>query len=86
MKNGDRVLAAAMAAVMAAGLTACGGGKAPGDHCGGPRGGEGRDEAQAAEETTAAPLQRMALRSTLSRDPTEITFSWWGGDSRHEAT
>ena len=85
MKKWNRVLAAAMAAVMAAGLTACGGGKAPETTAAATEAAKAETEAQAAEETTAAPAAAEGL-AVNTTDPIEITFSWWGGDSRHEAT
>ena len=84
MKKWNRVLAAAMAAVMAAGLTACGGGKAPETTAAATEAAKAETEAQAAEETTAAPAAAEGL-AVNTTDPIEITFSWWGGDSRHEA-
>ena len=85
MKKWNRVLAAAMAAVMAAGLTACGGGKAPETTSAATEAAKAETEAQAAAETTAAPAAAEGL-AVNTTDPIEITFSWWGGDSRHEAT
>ncbi len=63
MKIAKKAVSVALAAAMAASLTACGGGtQAP-------------DAKEAAGEQAAAGDEEVTLR-----------FSWWGGDSRHEAT
>lgn len=41
--------------------------------------------AEAAPETTAAPAEAEGLEVNTT-DPITITFSWWGGDARHDAT
>ncbi|WP_333652024.1 ABC transporter substrate-binding protein [Lacrimispora sp.] len=63
--------AMSLAAVMAMSLTACGGGGSTG----------GATTAAATDGTTAA-----AGETTASGEQVELTFSWWGGDSRHAAT
>ncbi|WP_367566576.1 ABC transporter substrate-binding protein [Lacrimispora sp.] len=63
--------AMSLAAVMAMSLTACGGGG----------GSTSQTTAAASDGTTAA-----AGETAASGEPVELTFSWWGGDSRHAAT
>ena len=62
-----------MAVVTAASLTACGGGSTA-----------ATTAAPAADATTAAA--GAAGEAASSDEPVELKFSWWGGDSRHEAT
>ncbi len=64
--------AMSLAAVMAMSLAACGGGKSAS---------ETTSAAASSESTTAA-----AAGETASGEQVELTFSWWGGDSRHAAT
>lgn len=64
-RNMKRVTALALAGVMAASLTACGGGAGSGTSSG-----KGNDAAEGSADGGDVTLR----------------FSWWGGDSRHEAT
>ena len=41
---------------------------------------------EAAADTTAAAESSAAGDAADSQEPVELKFSWWGGDSRHEAT
>lgn len=69
-KSMKKAVALTMAAVTAASLTACGGG----------------DKAAAPAETKAADAAAPAGDAAASDEKVELTFSWWGGDARHEAT
>lgn len=71
-KNMKKAVSLTLASVMALSLTACGGSKASNPTTAAPAG-----TTAAAGDSTAAPI---------SDEPVELTFSWWGGDSRHEAT
>ncbi len=51
--------------------------------CGGTSSGSGAESSGAEAQDTAASSDAS---STDSQEPVEIKFSWWGGDSRHEAT
>jgi len=42
--------------------------------------------AGAAESTEAAAKETEAAKAEETKEPVTIRFSWWGGDSRHEAT
>lgn len=75
-KTEKKLLSLVLAAAMTISLSACGGG-------------------QKAEETTAAQGTQTAEAQTTeaakgdaaeSGDGVTLTMSWWGGDSRHEAT
>lgn len=77
-KMGKRTLALVLSAAMAASLTACGGGEKPAD-------------TSAASAETTGNSEKDSAESKQSTESTEdgpvtLTVSWWGGDSRHEAT
>lgn len=73
-KSMKQATALTMAVITAASLTACGGSKA-----------DAPAETKAAE-TKAADAAAPAGDAAASDEPVELTFSWWGGDTRHEAT
>ena len=81
-KTFTKVLAGSMAAAMVLGLGACGGSKtaettaAPATTAAAA---ETTKAAEAAKETTAAAAEAAG-------EPVSLRISWWGGDSRHEAT
>lgn len=73
-----------LASVMALSLAACGGGSKPTEPA-------ATTEAAKTETTKAAESAADAKADTTaaaadSGEQVEIKFSWWGGDSRHEAT
>lgn len=70
-KSIKKAVSVVLASVMTLSLAACGGSKT--------------------SETTAAPAGDAATTAAAgdtaaSTEPVEIKFSWWGGDTRHEAT
>lgn len=69
-KSMKQVAAFTLASVMALSLAACGGSSTT-----------TTTAAPAADATTAA-----AGETAASSEPVNLTFSWWGGDTRHEAT
>lgn len=69
-KNVKKVMSLALASMMALSVAACGGSSS------------GTESTDAAAEDTSASSDA----SSDSQEPVEIKFSWWGGDSRHEAT
>lgn len=69
-KSMKRVLSATLASVMALSLAACGGSGSTAPTTAAPAG----------DTTTAAGAEAG------SGEQVNLTFSWWGGDSRHEAT
>ena len=77
MKLMKRVIAAALAVSMTVSLSACGGGSAPAD--------ETTKAAEQKQETEAAQGETKADQAAGGEEVT-LRFSWWGGDSRHEAT
>ncbi len=77
MKLMKRVIAAALAVSMTVSLSACGGGSAPAD--------ETTKAAEQKQETEAAKGETKADQAAGGEEVT-LRFSWWGGDSRHEAT
>ncbi len=82
MKKWNQILSIAMAAAMAAGLTGCGAAKAPETTAAAET---AKEAQQTAAETAGEPAAAEGL-TVNTTDPIEISFSWWGGDSRHEAT
>lgn len=72
-KNVKKVMSLALASMMALSVAACGGTSS----------GSGAESSGAEAQDTAASSDAS---STDSQEPVEIKFSWWGGDSRHEAT
>lgn len=72
MKNMKRAAALAMASVTAISLVGCGGSSST--------------ETTAAADTKAAGENGSAEGGNSGDISGDITFSWWGGDSRHEAT
>ena len=81
-KTFTKVMASSMAAAMVLGLGACGGSK-PAETTAAPAttaaAAETTAAAEAAKETTAAAAEAAG-------EPVTLRISWWGGDSRHEAT
>lgn len=77
-KMGKRTLALVLSAAMAASLTACGGGEKPADTSAASVETTGNSEKDSAES-------KQSTEST-GDEPVTLTVSWWGGDSRHEAT
>ena len=87
-KNWKKALSLVMAAAMTASLAACGGGAKKEEAPAAQSTEAEKTETSAAEtaaETTAEPAAAEGL-TVNTTDPIEITFSWWGGDARHEAT
>lgn len=76
----QRIMALTLAASMTLGLCACG------------SQGEQTTAAAEAEETTAAAsseessAETSELETGENGDQVTLSISWWGGDSRHEAT
>lgn len=70
-KNVKKVMSLALASMMALSVAACGGSTS------------GTESTDAASKDTSASADAS---SSDSQEPVEIKFSWWGGDSRHEAT
>lgn len=80
MKKKDRWIAIGMASLMTMSLIACGA-KESND----------QQQAQNNEEQNKQPAQTTTAKDTKvendgSYDNCTLTFSWWGGDSRHAAT
>lgn len=80
MKKKDRWIAIGMASLMTMLLIACGA-KESND----------QQQAQNNEEQNKQPAQTTTAKDTKvendgSYDNCTLTFSWWGGDSRHAAT
>ena len=85
-KNWKKALTLVMAAAMAAGLAGCGNGAKQAEETTAAQTEAAKTEAAKTEaETTAEPAEAEGL-TVNTTDPIEISFSWWGGDSRHEAT
>ncbi len=85
-KNWKKALTLVMAAAMAAGLAGCGNGAKQAEETTAAQTEAAKTEAAKTEaETTAEPTEAEGL-TVNTTDPIEISFSWWGGDSRHEAT
>jgi len=80
-KSIKRALALSLAAVMTVSLAACGGGSSDSAPTSAADSGGGAGT----PETNAEPAAAEGL-TVNTTDPITITFSWWGGDSRHEAT
>ena len=72
-KNVKRAMALGLASVMAMSLAACGSSSS-----------SSADSSSA--EASSSEAAETDAASTDSQEPVEIKFSWWGGDSRHEAT
>ena len=80
-KSIKKAMSLTLTAVMALSLAACSGGSSSGS---GSSSGGG---APAAGETTAAGSSSGSeAPAASSGEKVELKFSWWGGDSRHEAT
>ncbi len=75
MKKIVRYSAFFMAGIMAFGVTACA-----------PVNPGTQNDTQAAESSTAQPQESMGPMEINTEDEITLTMSWWGGDSRHEAT
>ena len=78
-KSIKRAVSLALASTMALSLAACGGGQATESAA------QTSDPGNNAPETTAEPAAAEGLEVNTT-DPITLTFSWWGGDARHEAT
>jgi oligogalacturonide transport system substrate-binding protein len=77
MKKAKKIVALVMASAMVLSMAACGSSKTD----------SAATDAATDTTTDAAEETTDAAASDASADgKTEITFSWWGGDSRHEAT
>lgn len=82
MRKGMKKAAAlVLASSMVLSLAACGGGSSAPATTAAADGGA----AEETEATTAEPAAAEGLEVNTT-DPITITLSWWGGDSRHEAT
>lgn len=76
-KHRSKLMALALSAALGLSLTACGSSKKAAEP-------EASSSAQTAQPTEAAAGQ--APQNTPSEEPVTLRLSWWGGDSRHEAT
>ena len=74
-KSIKKVMALSLAAVMAVSLAACGGSSAGGSGSGENSGGNSGGNTDASGASGSSGDEKV-----------ELKFSWWGGDSRHEAT
>lgn len=70
-----KAMSLTLASAMTLSLAACGGSNTAKE-----------TTAAAAADTTAAAESSAAGDAADSQEPVELKFSWWGGDSRHEAT
>ncbi len=70
-KNVKRVMSAALASLMAMSLAACG---------------SSASSDTESSSTDSSSAESSSEASSDSQEQVEIKFSWWGGDSRHEAT
>ncbi|MGL5433841.1 MAG: ABC transporter substrate-binding protein [Lachnospiraceae bacterium] len=77
-KSIKKVLSLSLASVMTLSLAACGGGESNNEPA-------STAATEATEATTAAPAEAEGL-AVNTTDPITISMSWWGGDSRHDAT
>lgn len=78
MKKAKKIVALLMASTMVLSMAACGSSKTDS---------AATDAATTDTTTEAADTTKDAAATDASADgKTVITFSWWGGDSRHEAT
>ena len=77
-KSIKKVMALSLAAVMAVSLAACGGSSAGGSGSGENSGGNSGGNTDASDASGAS--------GASGDEKVELKFSWWGGDSRHEAT
>ena len=69
-----KAMSLTLASAMTLSLAACGGSNTA------------KETTAAAADTTAAAESSAAGDAADSQEPVELKFSWWGGDSRHEAT
>lgn len=74
-KSIKKAVSLTLASVMALSLTACGGGSSSGSTTAAP-----------AENAGGAAAGNAGGDSAASGEQVNLTFSWWGGDARHEAT
>ena len=74
-KMGKKAIAVVLSTAMAMSLAACGGGQQKNDTS---------SAAEVAEKT--AESAEESEKQVESDDQVTLTISWWGGDSRHEAT
>ena len=70
-----RITAAILAAAMAFSLTACGGKTETNE-----------TKASEAQTTAAGQAQADAAGDASGKEPVTLRFSWWGGETRHNAT
>lgn len=77
-KSIKKAVSLSLASIMALSLAACG------NSGGGSTTAAGNDTTAAGGETTAAGDTTTA--AATDGEKVKLTFSWWGGDSRHEAT
>lgn len=78
-----KIIALLLALVMVFSLAACGKKDTPTDNTD-TSATTDQAEATDAPEVEAQPTEAAAV--TTEQEPVTITFSWWGGDSRHNAT
>ena len=74
-KRWDKITAAALSVIMGLSLTACGASQTA-----------ETTAAAAAGTTAAAAASTETGTQGTSGEPVTLRISWWGGDSRHEAT
>lgn len=77
-KTGKKMIAAALAAVMAASLTACGGTAKTADQT--------QTTAKSEGETTTAAKESSQESDSGSGEPITLSIAWWGGQERNEYT
>lgn len=73
-KTSKKLLLALFAAAMGTSLAACGNTPQP------------TSPTTASESAAPAPANSEATSPEADKEPVTIRFSWWGGDSRHQAT
>lgn len=88
-KTGRKLMSVVLASAMALSLTACGSAAAPAASSAAPAASEAPAASSAAPASTAAASTAAASETASAAGDYEectLTFDWWGGDSRHEAT
>lgn len=85
-KQSKRWMSAVLAVSMALSLTACGGGGAAETSSEPVSDAPAQEESSAAEEAPAEETAAAAGLAVNTTDPITISISWWGGDTRHDAT
>lgn len=84
-KSVKKLLAVSLASMMTLSLAACGGSSEPAKNESAATEAGSTEATEATEATTAAPAEAEGLEVNTT-DPITLSMSWWGGDSRHDAT